>query len=187
MIFRRSFSDPFRRDMAGACFDPGTIALATAGVSAATGIAGQMQQTQIQADQANYMAQVARNNQQVAQLNAQRALQQGQVQEDLQRQKTAQRISTQRAGLASQGGDVNSGSSLDIIGDTARTGEFNAQTIRNDAATSAWHRLLDANSDAGEASLYDTRAANTWLTYGDSLLGKQANWSTRIGRLLPLV
>ncbi|MBS0520511.1 MAG: hypothetical protein JSR90_17580 [Proteobacteria bacterium] len=139
----------------------------TTGISAGLGAATQAHQAQIQAGQAGYMAQVARNNQQVAQWNAQRALQQGEIQQDQQRQKTTQAIGQQRAALASQGGDVNSGSNLDLIGDTARSGEFAAQTIGNDAQARAYKFLLDANSAAGQASLYDTRAANIWSTYNN--------------------
>lgn len=157
MIFRRSFSDPFRRDMPGACHGIDPFGANNA---------------QMQADQANYMAQVARNNQQVAQWNAQRAQQQGQVQEDLQRQKTAQAIGTQRANLASQGGDINSGSNVDLIGDTARAGAFNALTIRSNAQANAYKYLLDANAEAGQESLYSTRASNIWSSYNNSLLGK---------------
>jgi hypothetical protein len=173
MTFRRSFSDPFRRGMPAACrgVDP---------ISAALGA----NNAQMQVDQANYMAQVARNNQQVAQWNAQRALQQGQVQEDLQRQKTAQAIGSQRAALASQGGDINSGSPVDIVGDTARTGEFNALTTRNDAQANSYKSLLDANADAGQASLYGTWASNAWTNYTNSLLGKV--WTNASRNLLAL-
>lgn len=153
MIFRRSFCDPFRRDVPVACRGIGDILGSN--------------QAGMEAGQARYMAQVARNNQQVAQWNAQRALQQGQVAQDQQRQKTTQAIGQQRAALASQGGDVNSGSNLDLIGDTARSGEFAAQTIGNDAQARAYKFLLDANSAAGQASLYDTRAANIWSTYNN--------------------
>lgn len=156
MIFRRSYCDPFRRDVAGAC----------RGIDYILG----RNQAQMEADQARYMAQVARNNQQVAQWNAQRALQQGQVQQDQQRQKTTQAIGQQRAALASQGGDVNSGSDLDLIGDTARSGEFAAQTIGNDTQQRAYKYLLDANSAAGQANLYDTRADNIWSTFNNKLL-----------------
>ncbi|SKA37804.1 hypothetical protein SAMN02745126_05960 [Enhydrobacter aerosaccus] len=156
MIFRHSYSDPFRRER------PAT----RHGIDQV--LAGN--QAQIQANQASYMAQVARNNQQVAQWNAQRALQQGQVQQDLQRQKTAQAIGQQRAALASQGGDINSGSSVDLVGDTARSGEFSAQTIGNDAQARAYKYLLDANTAAGQASLYDTQASNVWSTYRNNLL-----------------
>jgi hypothetical protein len=164
MTFRRSYSDPFRRDVPAACrgLDP---------VSSALGA----NNTQMQADQDNYQAQVARNNQQVALWNAQRALQQGQVQEDQQRQKTAQAIGSQRAALASQGGDINSGSDLDVVGDTARTGAFNALTARSNAAANAYKYQLDATSDAGQANLFGTRASNAWTTYNNSLLASDVN------------
>lgn len=161
MIFRRSFSDPFRREMpaAGLGIDP-------------TGAA-------IQSNQAAFMAQVARNNEQVAQWNAQRALQQGQVAEDQQRQKTSQAIGTQRALLASQGGDVGSGSDLDLVGDTARTGEFKAQTIRNDAQDNAFKYLLGANSYAGQASLDDSQASNAWTSFGNNQLAGALNMGAK--------
>src|SRR5215472_14771345 len=100
---------------AAAPFLTDAAALLSTGLSAATGLAGQAQQAQIQGNQANYLAQVARNNQQVSEWNAQRALQRGQADEDRERQKTAQQIGSQRALLASQGGDINSGSDVDLI------------------------------------------------------------------------
>jgi hypothetical protein len=171
MIFRRSFCDPFRRDMPAACHGADPVSMAVLGVTSVLGTAAGTQRTRMQADQARYQAQVARNNQQIAQWNADRVLQQGQVREDLQRQKTAQAIGTQRAALASQGGDIDAGSPVDVIGDTARAGAFDAQTIRNGARTNAWKDLLDANADAGRASLYGSQAANTWLDFDNSLLG----------------
>jgi hypothetical protein len=171
MIFRRSFCDPFRRDMPAACHGVDPVSMAVLGVTSVLGTAAGTQQAQMQAGQANYRAQVARNNQQIAQWNAERALQEGQVQEDLQRQKTQQAIGSRRAALASQGGDIDTGSPVDIIGDTARAGEFNARTIRNNGQANAWKYLLDANADAGQANLYDSRAANIWLNADNSLLG----------------
>jgi hypothetical protein len=138
-------------------------------------IAGQAQQAGASAGMANYQAQVARNNQMVAEWNAQRALQQGQVDEQNQRFKSAALLGAQRAALASQGGDVNSGSPLDIQADTARAGEYDAQTIRNNAAMKAYgYRVQGANAGA-EAGLDNYKAASTMsaLPYGigSSLLG----------------
>jgi len=133
--------------------------------------AGQAQQAQAAAGEASYRAQVARNNQQVASWNAQRALQQGQVAEDQQRQKTAQAIASQRAQMAGQGSDINSGSDVDLIGDTARSGEFKAQCIRNDAQDNAYKFELGANAAAGQASLADSQASNDLSSFNTSLLG----------------
>jgi len=173
MIFRRSYSDPFRRTVSAACHgsDPFSALL---GATTA----------QEQADQASFQAQVARNNQQVAQGNAQRALQQGQIAEDRARQNAALAIGSQRAALASQGGDVDSGSALDLVGDTARTGAFNALTARNEGQNNAYRFQLAANADAGDASLDDTKASNIWTNYNNSLLGSTLGATTQTGGLL---
>src|SRR5258708_1565810 len=140
MIFLRSYSDPFRRHMAAACFGPAAVAvpyvtmeLAAAGT--AMSIASQAHQAGVAAANANYQSQVARNNQemqqrnvQILEQNARDAEARGQIAEDQQRQKTTQLIGAQRAALASQGGDINSGSDVDLIGDTARAREFTALT-----------------------------------------------------------
>lgn len=187
MIFRRSYSDPFRRGISAACFGPAAPALAVASLASSvigTGMSviGQANAAQSQAAQtsaqASYQAQVARNNQIAAQQAAQLALQQGQVQEDRQRLKTAQFLGSQRAALAGQGGDVNSGSDLDILGDTARAGEFDAQTIRNNALLQAHGLEQQAANYSGQANLYSANAANTTnglanlpFGIGSSLLG----------------
>jgi hypothetical protein len=133
------------------------------------------------------MAQVARNNQLTADRNATLALQQGQVQEDRQRLKTAQQLGSQRAALAAQGGDVNTGSNLDLLGDTARVGESDVRAIRSSAAQQAYgYQVQGANAD-GQASLYSANAANTManLPYGigSSLLGGASSLADRWSRL----
>jgi hypothetical protein len=150
-----------------------TAALAAAGT--ATSIAGQANQAQAQAGQSNYLSQVARNNQIAAQRNAELARQQGEADAQKQQLKTASLEGGQRAALASQGGDVNSGSPLDILGDTARAGYTDTATIRNNAANKAYNYEIQANDAAGAASDYGYQAANTMtnLPYsvGSSLLG----------------
>jgi hypothetical protein len=147
----------------------------------AVSIAGQAQQAQQQAATANYQRQVALNNSAIAQRNAMLSLQQGQVQEDRQRLKTAQLLGSQRAALSAQGGDVNAGSNLDILGDTARAGESDAQTIHHNAMLQAYGHQLEANAAGGQASLYSANAANTMenLPYGigSSLLGSASSLS----------
>ncbi len=177
MIFRRSYSDPFRRDLPAACHGTGleVAALALSGLGTGMSVIGQANRAQADAAQANYMAQVARNNQIVADRNSTLALQQGQAQEDRQRLKTAQLLGSQRASLAAQGGDVNTGSNLDLLGDTARAGETDAQTIRSNAAQQAYGYQLQAESAGGQSDLYSANAANTMANLpfgiGSSLLG----------------
>ncbi len=161
--------------MSGATSAVAIGSLALTAASTVMGAIGQRQQAAASAGMANYQAQVARNNQMVAEWNAQRALQQGQVDEQNQRLKSAALLGSQRAALASQGGDVDSGSPLDVQADTARAGEYDAQTIRNNDALKAYgYRVQGANAGA-EANLDDYKAASTMaaLPYGigSSLLG----------------
>jgi hypothetical protein len=147
------------------------------------GLAGQAQEAGAQAGMASYQAQVARNNQMVAEWYARRAEEQGRSDEQQQRLKGAGLLGAQRAALASQGGDVDSGSPLDIQADTARAGELAAQTVRSNAALKAYgFRVQAANADA-DARRYDAQAAQVLaaLPYsiGSSLLGtatRAAGW-----------
>jgi hypothetical protein len=149
-----------------------SLAMAAAGT--AMSVAGQAQQASAAAGSASYQAQVARNNQAIAEWNARRALQQGRVAEDQSRQKTSLIEGAQRAALASQGGDINSGSPLDIVGDTARAGEFDAQTIRNNAAMHAYGFRVQAANAGAQSNLSSASAASTMANLpfglGSSLL-----------------
>jgi hypothetical protein len=124
-------------------------------------MAMQSQQANAQAASATYQAQVARNNATVQEWNARNAEKVGVVAEDRQRQKTALAIGTERAALASQGGDVDSGSPVDITSDTARAGTFDALTIRSNAATRAWGFRVAAENANAQAGLDDASASNT--------------------------
>jgi hypothetical protein len=151
------------------------ISMGTALAGTAVNALGQAQQASAQAGMAGYQAQVARNNQMISEWYAQRALQQGSVDEQNARSKSAALLGAQRAALAAQGGDVNSGSPLDIQADTARAGEYDAQTIRNSAALKAYNYRLQGYNSAADASRYDTQGANTMaalpFAIGSSLLG----------------
>ena len=149
--------------------------LVMAAVGTAMSAAGQSQKAAADAGQANYLSQVARNNQIVAQRNAALATQQGEADAQKQQLKTASLEGAQRAALASQSGDVDSGSPLDIVGDTARAGYTDTAAIRNNAANKAYNYEIQANDAAGAANDAGFQGANTMasLPYGmgSSLLG----------------
>jgi hypothetical protein len=160
-------------------------------LSTGLSIAGQIQKANAEAGMANYQAQVARNNRMVAEWNAERASQQGRVDEQQQRFKTGQLIGSQRAALAAQGGDINSGSPLDIVTDTARAGEFDAQTIRNAAAHKAYGFRVQAANLGADAGRYDISSANTMAALpfgiGSSLLGGLKNMENDAGRYVSML
>jgi hypothetical protein len=157
--------------------------LAMGAVSTGMSAIGSANTAQAQAAQMQYQAQVARNNQAVAQWNAQRALEQGEVDADNQNLKTAQLKGSQRAALAAEGGDVDYGSPLDIVADTARAGYTDAATIRSNAALQAYGYQLQAAGDAGTASADSASAvnglANLPFGVGSSLLSGASSLGTK--------
>jgi hypothetical protein len=159
--------------MSGAVSATATALTAIAGTAITQ--SAQASKAQADANQANYLSQVARNNQTIAQRNAALALQQGDVDAQKQQLKTAQLEGRQRATLASQGGDVDSGSDLDLLGDTARAGYTDAATARSNAALKAYNYELEANDAQGTANDYGVQASNIMNALpseqNDTLLG----------------
>jgi TolA-binding protein len=181
MIFRRSYSDPFRRDVPAACFGPAMMApmmaasLALGAAGTAMSVIGQSNQAAAQARQANYMAQVARNNQTIAQRNATLATQEGEAAAQQQELRTRSITGSQKAALAAQGGDITTGSNKNIIGDTAMAGQADVDAIKYNAALKAYGYNLQAAGAGASASNYSAAAtnatANLPFTIGSTLLG----------------
>lgn len=154
-------------------------AMATASVAAtiastALSAYGAIQQSRAQAAQAKYNAAVARNNQVIAQQNAQDALDRGAAEEQ-QRKKTQMLIGQQRTSLAAQGADLSSGSALDLVGDVAATGELDALTIRRNAALEARRYQIEGANFQADSQMQRRQAANAttagYFDLGTSILG----------------
>ncbi|MBX3502792.1 MAG: hypothetical protein KF889_25385 [Alphaproteobacteria bacterium] len=146
--------------------------IATIG-SAVIGAVGTIMQGQAASQQAAYQAQVARNNQIIAERNAQDAEKRGDIEEDRMRRRAALILGSQRAGLAGQGSVLDEGSPLDIQMDTAGLGEMDALTVRSNFQREAYgHRVQGMNYDAA-ARLADSRTSTlgSWLSAGGSILG----------------
>lgn len=123
-------------------------------------------------------AQVARNNAQIAEWQAQDALTRGQKAEQTQRLKTARLAGTQRATMAARGVALEEGSPLAILEDTEFMGERDAQTLRENAAREAWGHRVQASNYGSDASMLayrasaispETEAMNTLLTGAGSV------------------
>lgn len=142
----------------------------TAMTAVGTGMSfiGQMNQQASAGAQASYMAQVERQRQAVAKLQADTVRRQGELDVDRQRKVTSQRLGTQTAALASQGTDMT-GSEVDILGDTAAAGELDASTIRANAAKQAWGYEVAGNNAGANAGLYEAFQPSN-LGAGASLL-----------------
>lgn len=137
-----------------------TASLVLAGVATAMGAYGTYQQGQQQKAQAEYQAAVANNNAIIAERQAQDSLDRGRVEEQQHRLKVAQMKGTQRSALAASGVQVDSGSALDVVADTAMMGEFDALTIRNNAEREAYAYRVQGSNYQAESGLYSLAGRN---------------------------
>lgn len=158
-----------------------------AGVSAAGAIAGAgvsyigaQQTAAAQSESAQYNAEVAKNNQVLADQAAQTALQQGAV---AQQQKAYQEdvlVGQEKAGLAANGVDVGSGTAVDILSDTKAAGELDQLTIANNAARESVG-FQNQGINYGAQAQQDQAASAAALAGGD--LAATAKLATGAGQV----
>ena len=139
--------------------DPVSMAVASFAGTALSAF-GQVQAGQQAAAAAEYNAAVARNNQIIADRQAEDALKRGQVAEEEQRRRTRAMAGTQRAALAASGIQLDQGSPVDILSDTAQFGELDALTIRNNAEREAYGYRVQGMNFGAEAGLQQSRAGS---------------------------
>ena len=137
-----------------------TIAAVAAVASTAIAGYGQYQAGQAAKQAGEYNAAVARNNQIIAERQAEDAIKRGDIAADEQRRKTARIGAAQRVGFGSSGLAIDSGSSLDILGDTAAFGELDALTIKNNAQREAYGYRVQGMNYGAEAGLSLARGQN---------------------------
>jgi hypothetical protein len=141
--------------------EPTTLAIASL-VMTGAGVATQAQAaanaSQAQKNAYEYQAAVSRNNQKIAEWQAQNAIAQGQEAEIDQRRKMAALKGSQRAGLAAKGLDISSGSALNILTDTDYLGEMDVLNIRSNAERQAWAQRVQGSNEAANATLLSMRA-----------------------------
>lgn len=166
--------------------EPTTLAIASLAVTALSGAAsayGSYQQGQAAQAQANYQAAVARNNQILAEREAQAALVRGEREQEAVRLKAANLKGRQLAALAGAGVVVGSGGANQIVADTAMFSKFDQLTIRSNAEREALGYRTQGMNFAAEADLAKARgqtaksasmleAGTTALTTAGSVAGK---------------
>jgi hypothetical protein len=129
---------------------------------------GQMQSANAQAAAANYNARVQENNAQIARDNAADARKRGLVAMDDTMRKTSALKGRQIAVMSANNLDITSGSPLDILGDTAQLGQWDARTTENAYEREArGHETQSMNFSAeAELSRMNARASKSAGTIG---------------------
>lgn len=101
--------------------------------------------------QAQYQAAIARNNQEIAKMNAVRAEQAGAVQAEAQGRKGAARLAGLKVQQAASGIDVNVGTPVDVRAGQAEINQLDAETVLNNAELQAYgYRTQAMNFEAEE-------------------------------------
>lgn len=151
-------------------------AIAMVAVTVASTAASMYSQNQ----QAKYTSAVAEKNADVAEAQAQDSINRGNAEADQRRREMRQRQGTQAATMAATGAELDSGSSLDIFGDTAQFGALDALTTVNNAQREAYgFRVQGANyqsqadsaRSAGSAGLTQTLLTAPLKAYGAYQMG----------------
>jgi len=143
--------------MSGA-ISAGTVLGGVAAAGLGMQIVGSFQQSKATKAATAYQAGVSANNAQLAEWQAQDALQRGQTAEQQSRMRTAQLKGSQRARLAASGVALTEGSALNILDDTDYMGEQDALTVRNNAAKEAWAYRNQAAGLSTDALMLQSRA-----------------------------
>lgn len=100
-----------------------------------------------------YQAQVQQNNAEIAEYQAQDAERRGEIEQQRLFAAREQATGTQRAALAAAGLDIQSGSALSTVVDTAGVTREDAVTIRDNAAREAWMARVQGASSSAESGL----------------------------------
>jgi hypothetical protein len=141
--------------------------------------AGAKQSANAQAASANYQAQVATNNATNARQNEAWATQAGEQKVATQGLKNRATLGAILAGQGANGVDVNSGSALDVRQSAARLGQYDALTIKSNAAREAYGYQVQGSNFEAQSQL-DRYEAESAKKAGDigvmtSLLGGTAS------------
>lgn len=144
-----------------------TLLYASLAATAASGVMqyqGARAQGKAQSNALRYEADVNKNNAAINDRMAADAIERGKEEERQHRIKIGQLSSKQQNALASNGVETNSGTALDILGDTAQIGELEALTIRSNAAREAYGYKVNSNNLLNSAQNNMTAARNTRST-----------------------
>lgn len=142
------------------------ISVAATVASTAVGVIGAISSANAQAADANYKAQVARNNSIVAGQNAQYSIQAGQEKAQEESLKGRERQGRVTAGLAANGLDVSSGTPADIRETQKESDVLSTQRVVDAAALQAYGYRTQSTNFSAEAGLEKTQASQAG-TAGD--------------------
>jgi len=145
---------------------PAIISLAASAVGTITSIVGAQNQAQAQSANAKYQAQVAANNQTIANQQAERATQIGQAEAQTASLQNRARTGAVVAAMAANGIDVDQGTAVDVKAGTRELGQLAAETKVSDAAQTSYGYQQQAGNFGAQSGLLTAQAGQA-LTAGN--------------------
>ena len=176
------------------------ISLASTALSTGMGVyqaigqsKAQQAQMEAQSKQAKYQADIARQNQQLAEEQASAQRREGYENMTAKRQETARLIGRQRAAMGASGASVDVGSNLDLQADTAAQGEMDAISLYHKGQDAGYQTQLQGWNYGQEAAGHEANAAayasgadkagsNGWMNAAGTALGGIAAMGSTWGK-----
>ncbi|ECG8608154.1 hypothetical protein FE298_10550 [Salmonella enterica subsp. salamae serovar 47:z:e,n,x,z15] len=165
-------------------------AIAMVAVTVASTAASMYSQNQ----QAKYQSAVADQNADVAEAQAQDAINRGNIEADQRRREMRQRAGTAAATMGATGAELSSGTALDIFGDNAQFGTLDSLTTVNNAQREAYgYQVQSANyqaqsnaaQSAGSSAMTQTLLTAPLKAYGAYQMGG-GTWSPFTQKAAPI-
>lgn len=121
---------------------------------------------------------IAEQNKKIADFNAQDAMNRGNAEAEEKRMKTRLLLGQQRAAIAANNVELSTGTSLDVLGDTALFGAIDEQRIRDNARRQAWGYSVEGQNYRWQGQLErwrgQTGARTTYLNAASNIAGMYA-------------
>jgi hypothetical protein len=152
------------------------LAIAGTAISALGAVAGGISA----GNEASYQAEVARQNQQIATQNQQRAAAATATQTEITGQKAAQQLGAVRAAFAANNIDVNSGSAADVQKGQRQTGYLEQENTSYAGAQQTYGYGVQASEQTAQAGLYGMEAAEAPIEAGIGAVGSVLSQAPQI-------
>lgn len=161
----------------------GALSLGTSVAGGILGAVGASRTAEANAQMYGYQAQVARINAQIDKQNADYARNVGEQNAQIAGLKGAQQFGQIRAAEGASGLDVNSGSNAEVQASQRKITQMDVNTIRSNAAKTAYDYEVKSVNDLNQAGLYDAAASNAKaagsINVAASLIGAAGTVATR--------
>lgn len=155
----------------------GAVSLGAAGIGLTA--YSQIQQSRAENKAAEFNAEMSTNNAAVAAMEATDAKVRGGEEEKKLRQQTEELKGRQRAAYAASGVQVDEGSSLDSLANTAMYGEDDALTLRANSAREAWGHEVQSANYTSSAKLQRMSKSNPYLGAAGGILSGVSSLARR--------